>query len=322
MTIKQHDSTPVGVTRNITEVFSLLRNNAQQSKFYSQNKSSRSRNVPEERMSLVSLEDGEDNSASTTEIMWIHTCDEIEFDFGRIRSRIEELAAAQQKHISRPNFGDEAFEAEEKRMEGLTEQITSMMSHCQRLIGMMSSQVPRRETKTEKQLRDNAVSSLVFTLSELTNEFRTRQAKYLNDIKKRRSEVNNFLITMGSTEDSSWEGLLDNNPSQEYTMDQIQTMMMNDQEVKEREAEVLSVNSSIRDLNNLFKDLSSMVIDQGTILDRIDYNVEQVSMRVGNAVTSVRKAESSQRKDKKMHCIFMLAIAILFVLLLLIFSKF
>ena len=51
---------------------------------------------------------------------------------------MQELETAQQKHISRPNFGDDAFEAEEKRMEGMTEQITSMMAHCQRLIRYIS----------------------------------------------------------------------------------------------------------------------------------------------------------------------------------------
>ena len=96
---------------------------------------------------------------------------------------------------------------------------------------------------------------------------------------------------------------------------------------------VLAVNSSIVELNTLFKDLSTMVIDQGTILDRylksrrlkifrIDYNVEQASIRVTRAVESVTKAERYQRQDKKMHCIFCLAIAIIFVLLLIIFTKF
>ena len=55
---------------------------------------------------------------------------------------------------------------------------------------------------------------------------------------------------------------------------------------------------------------------------RIDYNVEQASIKVSRAVESVSKAERHQRQDKKMHCIFMLAIAIIFVLILIIFTKF
>lgn len=164
---------------------------------------------------------------------------------------MQELESAQQKHISRPNFGDEAFEAEEKRMEGTTEQITSMMAHCQRLIkwvappgkvqfsySMMSNQEAQRETRDEKLLRQNAVSSLLFTLSELTNSFRTRQSKYLNDIKKRTRNVDDFLITTG-TDDMSWDHIPSSSTSQEFTMDQIQAIMMNEKDVKEREKEVI-----------------------------------------------------------------------------------
>lgn len=33
---------------------------------------------------------------------------------------------------------------------------------------------------------------------------------------------------------------------------------------------------SIEDLSTIFKELAVLVIDQGTILDRIDFNMEQV----------------------------------------------
>ena len=78
--------------------------------------------------------------------------------------------------------------------------------------------------------------------------------------------MDDFLITAG-TDDLSWVDI-PSSSNQEFTMDQIQAILMNEKEVKEREKEVLAVNSSIVELNTLFKDLSSMVIDQGTILDR------------------------------------------------------
>lgn len=88
-----------------------------------------------------------------------------------------------------------------------------------------------------------------------------------------------------------------------------------------REHEVTKVVKSIVDLNEIFKDLASMVQEQGTILDRIDYNVEQTQTQVGEGLKQLRQAEVYHRKNRKMVCILVLASVTLLLLVLLIFTK-
>ena len=47
---------------------------------------------------------------------------------------------------------------------------------------------------------------------------------------------------------------------------------------------------SIAELAELFKDLSVLVIDQGTLLDSIEYNVEQTAVYMNDAVQDLKVA--------------------------------
>ena len=65
-----------------------------------------------------------------------------------------------------------------------------------------------------------------------------------------------------------------------------------------------------------------MVIEQGTIIDRIDYNIENTSIKVGDGVQQLKKAAQYQRNDRKMQCIVILAVIVMIELLILALTKF
>lgn len=54
----------------------------------------------------------------------------------------------------------------------------------------------------------------------------------------------------------------------------------NDVAIAQREQEINDIAQGIIELADIFKELQGMVIDQGTMLDRIDYNVENMSINV------------------------------------------
>lgn len=108
-------------------------------------------------------------------------------------------------------------------------------------------------------------------------------------------------------------------------MTQQQLLLFEEENTKmaeHREKEVIKIVQSIGDLHEIFKDLAQMVQEQGTILDRIDYNVEQTQTQVTEGYKQLQRAEMYQRKNRKMFCILILASVTLVMMVLLILTKF
>lgn len=62
--------------------------------------------------------------------------------------------------------------------------------------------------------------------------------------------------------------------------------------IDQREREINQIAKSIHQLAEIFRDLQTLVIDQGTMLDRIDYNIEQTAVQVKHATVELDKVSS------------------------------
>ena len=67
--------------------------------------------------------------------------------------------------------------------------------------------------------------------------------------------------------------------------------------ITQREREINEIAKSIHTIAEIFKDLQTLVIDQGTLLDRIDYNVEQMNVNVKSAVRELDKVKKNRQKS-------------------------
>ena len=84
-----------------------------------------------------------------------------------------------------------------------------------------------------------------------------------------------------------------------------------------RDVEIQNLVKGINDLAVIFKELSVLVVDQGNILDRIDYNIEQAVTHTKKANKQLHKSEDYQ-KSRIRSCICCLVISIIIMIILLI----
>jgi syntaxin 16 len=91
----------------------------------------------------------------------------------------------------------------------------------------------------------------------------------------------------------------------------------NDTVIAQREREIEDIAQGIIELANIFQELQTMVIDQGSMLDRIDYNVEKMAVEVKAADKELTVATGYQKRSIKRKAILLLLIVIagMFILL-------
>jgi syntaxin 16 len=172
-------------------------------------------------------------------------------------------------------------------------------------------------------VRKNIERSVAQQLQNLGNEFRRGHKAYLAKLKGQTIEdyrpdlrinaaSNDYHTGSGGFFDDdgftrSQQGEADQSDPR-FSAAQTLQLVMAERISEEREKAITQVAESVGELAEIFKEIQVLVIDQGSILDRIDYNIEQAADRVGNAVTELHKANNYQKKSRTMLCIYLLLV--------------
>lgn len=121
------------------------------------------------------------------------------------------------------------------------------------------------------------------------------------------------------TDPSMMESETDRSLSQNTLQQTKQKRMYNDNDsvIAQREKEIEDIAQGIIELANIFQELNTMVIDQGSMLDRIDFNVESMAIDVKEADKELTVATGYQRRSlkRKIMLLLVLIIAGMFILL-------
>ncbi|KAG8183574.1 hypothetical protein JTE90_025133 [Oedothorax gibbosus] len=271
-------------------------------------------NVLDDRVALVSSREL-DSSHSLSRCVdippvWVEGIEDVQYEMNRIKNKLKELKALHEKNVTRPSLDDSV--QEEKEIENVAQEITRMFHHCQKIIHQIRER-SRGTTSQEFQVSRNVLSSLVSSLQELSSRFHSAQSEHLKQLRSREEKSQQFFNSTYLSQ-SSDTSVFDNFQDDGYTQSFLNTgesrqlmVESNNVMVEQREREIKQVVKSIAELNDIFKDLACMVADQGTVLDRIDYNLEQVQTSVSSGLQQLQKAQTYHKKNRKIVCILFLA---------------
>jgi syntaxin 16 len=164
--------------------------------------------------------------------------------------------------------------------------------------------------------------SLAKRLQEQSVTFRQSQRRYLAEVQNQKSgglaPASKFGIDFDNDNAIGGSGTASNDF---FTTQQLAVVDDLTMAVQSRDQEIVKIAQSIEELGSIFKELAVLVIDQGTILDRIDYNMEAVVEHTKTGIKQLEKAEKSQKNARPLRCIICLSITIFILLVLLIVKK-
>jgi len=302
--------------RSLTDVFILMRNNAIQSKNVF---STHNIDDDDDTVALVGKKQTKQLKASYAKnsfsIELTNLLNDIRYEASKIEEKVQELAVMHERHLTRPTL-DDTFD-EEQGIEVFTQEITHLFHKCNESIKTLGKYLYRCNEQ-EKVMLKNAISSYATDLQQLSLDFRKQQNQYLKKLKARDERSHQFF-TSNTAIMVEEDDISDDFFEKGYSSNQLSVAVkQNTLNIEQREEEIRSVVQSITDLSEIFKDLSQIVVEQGTVLDRIDYNIEQAVVKTESGLQQLQKAETYQKKNRKMVFIFVLAViaTILFIVLL------
>ncbi|GAA5881352.1 hypothetical protein JCM16303_000141 [Sporobolomyces ruberrimus] len=263
---------------------------------------------------------------------WVDLSDQVDALVERVKPKISQLDKLHSKHLL-PGFKDRS--AEEREIQSVANSITNDLRSCQNCIRKIAEQskqllsevsnpsngVSAESKRTELLMAANVQTALATKVQTLSTTFRKKQSEYLRLLKGNESRSGSIsiggnadpLASLAEDEQYSRSVLSPNSNSPNtpsLAQQQLFSPTLSQTEISTRSTEINSIAQSIGELSDLFKDLNSLVIDQGTLLDRIDWNVEQMGREVKGAVTELQQATRYQKRSGKCQLIFLLLLLI------------
>lgn len=175
-----------------------------------------------------------------------------------------------------------------------TEQVARHTAVVRRLLAGLSAGLRALRPTTPDAAA--ARTALTLRLQALIASFRGSQQEHMDELGARAAAEDTQLHATGL-----------------FTQAQTDTVETNDAIIREREAEIARLAHSIGDLAEMFRDLNGLVVDQGTLLDRIDYNVTMTAEHTGAAVRELEAADGHARAGRCRLLVIALVVIVLCV---------
>ena len=231
---------------------------------------------------------------------------DLEIEFNKLKEE-------QQKRIV-PSFDETNTKLINQNIQMISDRMTQKLKKCKYLTKELKTLLVN--SSLDDNIKINMYQNILNRLAEISREMQINEERYI----QKYQELNGY--------EESFFNI--NNTNNTNNLDSIETFQShafnsNNKKVdiaKERNKELDQMVNTVNELKNIFQDVSNMVISQGTILDRIDYNTYQGRHNIRRGNRELEESHESLKSGCLRRVNQILIIAIFIMSLLLIFKFF
>ena len=213
-----------------------------------------------------------------------------------------------------PKFDDQENKKLNKSIKELSAEMYQQLKDCQKILKEIISDKTDEEDNiniSNKQIKQNMKQNIITKINDFTKKFKLNQELYNN-------KFQDFVIDEDMANKSfSIKKEEDNKNSTDF----LSTQENNDQ-LRKRDQDLTNLLNSVNELAQIFKDMQILVMEQGTILDRIDYNIDIASNNVTQGKKNITIADKHMKNNCFRNVIIVLIVIIFIEALLLVFKIF
>ncbi|KAG5492689.1 hypothetical protein JKF63_01268 [Porcisia hertigi] len=259
--------------------------------------------------------------------LWVKKMADVRRIEDQIKTSMTALEKLRKNHL-KVEFSSTRDEGrEEAEIEDAQDTIDSLFKQSERSVKDLDMcymrDLPDGGTDAELSILRNVKMCLVNEINNISKLYRESQRRYMMDVKKQQLVSQRWA---GGDRHKAVEQQLENDALMDQylqkgmTQEQVETIMLNQQMADDRVKEFERIYSSIKSLHEMFNDMNTLVIEQGAVLDRIDYNMTVTHTRVQRARTELQKAAKYQSAGAFKLCVLFLMVLIVGLIITLFFK--
>ena len=218
-----------------------------------------------------------------------------------------------------PKFDDQENKKLNKIIKEISTEMTKELKESQDILKEIINDKNEEDDEinlyeiNNKQIKQNMKQNIINKLSEFTKKFKLNQELYNNKFQD--------LVIDEEMANKSFSIRKDDIQDNKGTNDFLSTQENNIQ-LRQRDEDLTNLLKSVNELASIFKDMQTLVMEQGTILDRIDYNIDIASSNITSGKKSISKADKHLKNNCFRNVIIILIVIIFIEALLFIFKIF